>query len=223
MALPLTVTDLRVKTPQGRQLLTIPQLSIAPGTLLGIAGPSGAGKSTLLFALSGLLAFTGSVCWGDVDLGTLGRDARTAFRARHMGLIFQDFLLFDELSAQSNAQMAALFAPAAARHAIADKAAAHLRLLGLSPDPRPVASCSGGERQRIAIARALASDPAILLADEPTAALDQYTAERLIRDLVALARAEGKTLIAVSHDARLLDVMDRVLIMQDGRLQAGSA
>ena len=135
---------------------------------------------------------------------------------RRIGLIFQDFLLFDELSPAANAGLTALFARRTRRSDIRQRAEERLDHLGVPQDSRTVASFSGGERQRVAISRALATDPAILLADEPTASLDRPAADRLIDDLLTLARTTGKTLIAVSHDSHLLDRLDRVLTVEDG-------
>ncbi|MGP6089103.1 ABC transporter ATP-binding protein [Antarctobacter jejuensis] len=220
MSLPLSVLQLSVRTRKGRQLLSVPQLNVPAGGLLGVRGPSGAGKSTLLHALSGLLEAEGTVRWGDTDLSQQSPEQRTAFRARHMGMIFQDFLLFDELSPLANAGLSALFSRRSSRAGITRRAADRLDRLGVPGDSRTVASFSGGERQRVAISRALAGDPAILLADEPTASLDRPAADRLIEDLLTLARDTGKTLIAVSHDTHLLDRMDRVLTIEDGTLTA---
>ncbi len=219
MTLSLHVKDLRITTGKTRLLLDVPQLAVEAGTKLGIRGPSGAGKSTLLNALSGLLDVEGRVTWGETALSALPAGARAAFRAKHLGLIFQDFLLFEELSSGANAGLAALFSPARDRAATRHTAQDHLDRLGVPQGDRSVASFSGGERQRVAVARALASDPAVLLADEPTAALDRATADRLIADLVALSTQGGKTFIAVSHDTRLLDRMDRVITLDDGRIQ----
>ncbi|MHC0053598.1 ABC transporter ATP-binding protein [Actibacterium sp. D379-3] len=223
MGLALSVTDLTVTGDNGRRLLEVPALALPPGQSLGIRGPSGAGKSTLLFALAGLLdRVTGRTHWGETDLIALPADRRGAFRARHMGLIFQDFLLFEELSAIGNAALPALFQPRRRRAALRARAAAHLAHLGLTEPDRGVASFSGGERQRVAIARALANDADILLADEPTASLHREAADRLIEDMTATTRAEGKTLIAVSHDMGLLNRMDRVLTITDGRISDDS-
>ncbi len=156
--------------------------------------------------------------WGDVDILTAGQSARTAFRASNIGLIFQDFLLFEELSPAANAAIAALFLPAKQRRGLRQRANEQLLRLNIPQDARTVASFSGGERQRVAIARALANDPAILLADEPTASLDRDTANRVADDLTRLARAGNKTLITVSHDHDLLSRMDRVLTLTDGRI-----
>ncbi len=217
MTLHLTVQDLMVTTKKGRILLDLPALDIPPGQAVGIRGPSGAGKSTLLFALAGLLETAmGSARWGATDMLALSTSARAAFRAEKMGLIFQDFLLFEELGAQANAALPALFSPRARRAGLRRRAAQHLTRLGLDDTPRRVDSFSGGERQRVAIARALANDAGILLADEPTASLHRAAADRLIDDFADLMRDGTRTLIAVSHDPRLLARMDRILTIADG-------
>ncbi len=221
MGLPLKILDLAVHAA-GRSLLKVPTLDVPAGALIGVRGPSGAGKSTFLHALSGLTEVEGSIRWGKTDIARLSPERRSAFRAAHVGMIFQDHLLFDELSTEANASLAALFSPAAKRRDIARRAADRLDRLRVPPGRRSVASFSGGERQRVAISRALATDPAILLADEPTASLDRPAADRLIDDLVALVRQSGKTLIAVSHDPHLLERLDRVLTIEDGALRADS-
>lgn len=216
----LTLADVRVLGPKGRCLLNVPQLHIAAGELVGIRGPSGAGKSTLLYALAGLAErASGRVLWGPTDILSLSSEQRAGFRAAHIGFIFQDLLLFDELGAPANAALGAMFAPHSARNAITAAAENRLSRLGVPTDARTVASFSGGERQRIAVARALATGPKVVLADEPTASLDRATADLLIADLVTLARDDGVTLIAVSHDPVLLDAMDRVLTLDQGQIQ----
>lgn len=218
---PLAVRDLVVRGGGGRVILRADVLDVAPGTLLGVRGPSGAGKTTLLHALAGLVRpASGAVRWGDADLAAMGEAARDNFRRLKVGLIFQDFLLFEELTALENAAVAAAYAPRAARAAIRDRAALRLRALGVEPG-RGVGSMSGGERQRVAVARALATDPPILLADEPTASLDRAAADALVADLTDLARSTGRTLIAVSHDPAVLAAMDRVADIRDGALIEG--
>ncbi|MEP2118221.1 MAG: ATP-binding cassette domain-containing protein [Bauldia litoralis] len=220
-ALALTVSDLRVRGDDGRAILTVPHLAVPQGAAIGIRGPSGAGKSTLLFALAGLASrASGRVAWGTTDIVAMGEGDRAAFRRDRIGMIFQDFLLFEELGALANASLAASFAPRRRRGAIARQAGATLARLGLTGGSRAVASFSGGERQRVAVARALSTDPAIILADEPTASLDRETADRLVDDLVALARETGKTLIAVSHDPAVHRRMDRLVDVVDGTLAA---
>lgn len=218
--LPLAVTDLDLRGCDGRALVSVDHLQIAAGSSVAIRGPSGAGKSTLLHACSGLVKpAAGRILWGETDLAALGDRARTQFRRDHVGLIFQDFLLFEELGALDNAALSAAFAPRSARAALRQRAAHWLDRLGLGQaGARRADSFSGGERQRIAVARALSNDPATILADEPTASLDRASADRLIADLVDLSRNAGRTLIVVTHDESLSRRLDRVLTMAEGRI-----
>nr|WP_321457407.1 ATP-binding cassette domain-containing protein [uncultured Cohaesibacter sp.] len=223
MGLPLSISDLSVLSNRGRVLLTVSKLDLPEGSLVGIEGASGAGKSTLLYSLAGLLQATGSIRWGDEELLSLNAEKRAAFRADHIGMIFQDFLLFEELDAGENASLTALFRPRRERAALRKRAAERLEILGLGQrhtKDRNVVSLSGGERQRVAIARAMAAEAPVLLADEPTASLDRAAADKLIDDLVDLARTNGTTLIAVSHDSRLISRMDRILTIADGAITA---
>lgn len=218
MGLALSVRDLVVEGDRGRRLLRIGALDIPAGSRVGVRGPSGAGKSTFLYAIAGLVALkAGTVTWGDETISAMNASQRARFRRERVGMIFQDFLLFEELPALGNAALAAGYAERAERGRIADGAAAMLAHLGLGDHAdRAVDTFSGGERQRVAVARALAADPPIILADEPTASLDRAAADRLIGDLADLAETRGKTLIAVSHDAALHERMDRVIDIVDG-------
>ena len=210
----LEVRDLVVRGEDGRAILTLDALDLPPGAALGVEGPSGAGKSTLIRALAGLAPrMTGRIAWDGTDLAALGPAGRARFRAREVGLVFQDARLFDELSAAANAGIAALFAPRAARAGIETRATGLLGALGVPG--RRAALLSGGERQRTALARALAADPGILLADEPTAALHAEAAAQVAD---ALAAETGRTRIVASHDPRLLARMDRVIRLEAGGL-----
>lgn len=219
--LPLHVAGLEVRSPRGRLLLSVPALDVEPGLALGIRGPSGAGKSTLLFAIAGLLnRVSGRIAWGGMDYSGMTPAARAAFRADNMGIVFQDFLLFEELGALANVAIPALYRPSAERGAIRNRAAALLTRFGLKGElDRPVPSLSGGERQRVAVVRALAAEPRILLADEPTANLDREAGESLVRDLVARVRAHRITLVVASHDEKLLAAMDRVVTIRNGAME----
>lgn len=218
--LSLLASDITVTSDRNRVLLDVPALSLDPGQSLGISGPSGAGKSTLLYALAGLLANVGGrVSWGATELLGLSAARRGLFRSQNMGLIFQDFLLFEELSALDNATLPGLYLPRAKRQQLENSAKAHLERLGITQLDRPVASFSGGERQRVAVARALANDAPVLLADEPTASLNRAAANQLTEDLIDICRRGGKTLIVVSHDLFLLDRLDRILTLADGRVR----
>lgn len=213
----LQVRDLHIKSQSGRTLLKVDALDVLAGQSLGIKGPSGAGKSTLLFALAGLQPLaTGSVIWGGTDLVAASEKGRAAFRRNHLGIVFQDFLLFDELGPQANGAIQALFQPNTKRREIQAAATQRLTQLGVTRTDGDTTTYSGGEKQRISVARALAHDPAILLADEPTANLDREAADAMASDLVAQAKSKERTLIVVSHDPALLDQMDRVLTVEDG-------
>lgn len=220
MGLHLLVRDLSVRIDTGRTILALEELSVRPGECIGVRGPSGAGKSTLLFALAGMIdQAAGTVRWGNDDIIGLSEVGRAAFRRSRVGLVFQDFLLFEELSAMDNAAVAGFYAPPETRMAIRRRAQDMLERLGLGgTGRRSVETFSGGERQRVAVARALAHDPDVILADEPTANLDRTAADSLAGDLIRLARDNGTTLLAVSHDSALLARMDRVVDLADGRL-----
>jgi len=217
LSIPLSITDLQVRGDGGRTLLHVGQLQVSPGASVGIRGPSGAGKSTLLFALAGLTKqTTGQVQWDGADILTMNKRMQARFRRQQLGFVFQDFLLFDELTASANATIHTAFSAAGKRADIVSRASTLLTRFGLAADPkRSVASFSGGERQRVSVARALANDPAIILADEPTASLDRAAADRVIGDLLA-AQGTGKTLLVVTHDEALLRRMDRNLTLVDG-------
>lgn len=217
----LVVSDLCVQGSQGRTILAVARLEVPAGQALGIRGPSGAGKSTLLHTIAGLIKpQRGAVLWDGQDLARQPEHRRDAFRLATMGLIFQDFLLFEELSPLDNASISAAYVPPGRRKALRRRARDLLDALGVPPERRSVAGFSGGERQRVAVARALAPDPAVILADEPTASLDRSNADRLVADLIALARDKGRTIIAVSHDPAVTGAMDRVIEVVDGTVRS---
>ncbi len=220
MALRLVVQDLNVRAKSGRVILSVPTLEIAPGEAVVIKGPSGAGKSTLLHALAGLLErVDGAVNWGQRNLNQMPGAARTEFRRKTLGIVFQDHLLFDELDAFGNASLPSAFAPRRDRVNIRMQAADMLDRLNLTGQFRQsVTTQSGGERQRVAVARALAHNPQVLLADEPTASLGREAANALIDDLLRMTHDDGRTMIAVSHDAVFQDAAPRVIEMRDGRI-----
>jgi putative ABC transport system ATP-binding protein len=178
-------------------------LSVAAGEVVAVMGPSGSGKSTLLNLIAGLdRPSAGTVTVAGRRIDTLGEGALARFRSRHIGMIFQFFNLLDDLTVQDNVLLPAQLAGASRRQARA-QARELLAAMGIEQqrDAYP-ARLSGGQRQRVAIARALVNSPEVLLADEPTGALDTATGQeigRLLREL----NAAGQTLVLVTHDAAL--------------------
>ncbi len=222
MGLKLEVRDLVIRRKGSRAILDVAHLEVAPGEALVVRGPSGAGKSTLLFALAGLIKpDEGSVRWDDTQLFDLSDPQRAAFRRDTLGMVFQDHLLFEELSSHGNAALASLYEPRRRRQKIRSNAAALLDHLGIEKSTRDVTRFSGGERQRIAMARALSGGPKVVLADEPTASLDRKAADRLIDDLFALADRQ-RTLIIVSHDPAIHARAGRLASVVDGKLRTAA-
>ena len=193
-------------------------LELAAGERLLVMGPSGSGKTTLVSMIGGLLTPTaGHVRLGDTDLYALDDRDRAAFRLKRLGFIFQSFNLLSALTASENVEVPLRLVGAAPGEA-RERAGQLLESLGLgerrSHRPRDL---SGGEKQRVAIARALANRPEVVLADEPTANLDSATGRQVAEILCKLGAEEGKGVIIVSHDQRLLDIASRVVWIEDGR------
>jgi ABC-type lipoprotein export system ATPase subunit len=194
-------------------------LILDAGERLLIMGPSGSGKTTLVSMLGGLLTPTrGEVRLGDIDLYARDDRERARIRLERLGFIFQSFNLLSALTAQENVEVPLRLAGSSSRAARA-RAGELLERLGLAErrEHRP-RDLSGGEKQRVAIARALANDAGIVLADEPTANLDSETGHEVAHILCKLGCEEGKGVIIVSHDQRLLDIASRVLWLEDGRI-----
>jgi putative ABC transport system ATP-binding protein len=191
---------------------------VAPGEFVVIAGPSGSGKSTLLNLIGTLdQPDSGTVSVGGQPVPS-PREA-VEFRRRLVGFVFQDNLLLPYLSAQSNVETA-LMATGVARDARQTRAQQLLLEVGLGQRVRHLPSeLSAGERQRVAIARALANEPRLLLADEPTGALDSGSSERVLSLLAAMRERHGMTMIIASHDDAVTRRADRVLRLADGQIQ----
>jgi putative ABC transport system ATP-binding protein len=193
-------------------------LTIEAGDHMAIIGPSGSGKSTLLGLLGCLDRPTsGRVEVNGVDVGSLGDARRSRVRGDVIGFVFQQFHLVPHLTAIANVETALLYR-GVSRHDRRDRALAALDRVGLADrhDHRPV-ELSGGEQQRVAIARALVTEPRMILADEPTGALDTRNAS-LVMEIFDGLRSPERATVVVTHDLGIADRMDRVVSMRDGKV-----
>ena len=198
-------------------------LDVVAGQVLAVTGPSGSGKSTLLHVLAGVLVpDAGSVHYAGRDIARLDEAGRSRLRLAEFGFVFQFGQLLPDLSALDNVTIPLLLAGTPRRRALA-RARAQLAELGLDghEDKLPT-QLSGGQAQRVAVARALVGGPRILFADEPTGALDSLAAEQTMQALTRAARSAGAALIIITHDPRTAAYADREVIVRDGRLSAGS-
>jgi lipoprotein-releasing system ATP-binding protein len=195
-------------------------LTLKPGELVALVGPSGAGKSTLLH-LAGLLERpdAGEVRIGRRDCGGLSDEQRTLLRRSTLGFVYQFHHLLPEFSALENVMLPQMIA-GVSRAAARDKAKTLLVRVGLGErlSHRP-ARLSGGEQQRVAIVRALANDPKVVLADEPTGNLDHATADGVMQTLIDTARASGLAVLIATHNLELARRLDRSVALGDGKLR----
>ncbi|OYU49551.1 MAG: hypothetical protein CFE31_04075 [Rhizobiales bacterium PAR1] len=201
--------DLTLRFREGRDgrapTLTFPDFGVPSGTALAITGPSGCGKSSLLNLIAGLALPTGGeIRWQGQTISALGETARDTWRRISLGFVFQDFHLIPEMGALANILLPASFGPTPDRAAREAEARALCARFGLADLVRPAGTLSRGEQQRVAVARALAHRPALILADEPTASLDAENGAAVGTALVTEAAAIGATLICVTHDPALL-------------------
>jgi lipoprotein-releasing system ATP-binding protein len=199
-------------------------LEVFPGELVGLVGPSGSGKSSLLHA-AGLLEHptAGTILVGGADCSQLSDRARTRIRLREIGFVYQFHHLLPELSALDNVALPLMIAGKPRREADA-RAASLLTDLGLAERlTHQPARLSGGEQQRVAVARALANSPRLILCDEPTGNLDPVTSRAVFQSLHDLARQRGVAALVATHNLELTGQMDRVLALKDGRLEAWAA
>ena len=212
----LNVTDLHFAYSGEGFRVHVPQLALAVGQSLALAGPSGAGKSTLLRLLTGLLTPTaGQVRLGSAQMDAMNREARRAFRLQHVGLVFQDFALLDYLTVTENILLPHQFSGGA-------DTLVRARMLELTQRlhidrylNKRVAQLSQGERQRVAVARALVHEPQFVFADEPTASLDPARGRIVVDMLLEDARKRGACLVMVTHDPNLLPMFDQTVRMED--------
>ncbi|MFN3516221.1 MAG: ABC transporter ATP-binding protein [Novosphingobium sp.] len=194
-------------------------LAIMPGEVVALLGPSGSGKSTMLQAV-GLLegGFGGTIAIGGTDASSLDADARTVLRRDRIGFVYQFHHLLPDFTALENVILPQLVAGTSRADAAA-RAEELLGALGLAErlGHRP-SQLSGGEQQRVAVARALANRPALVLADEPTGNLDERTADKVLDQFLGLVRGSGSAALIATHNERLAARMDRVVRLHDGVL-----
>jgi lipoprotein-releasing system ATP-binding protein len=194
-------------------------LAIMPGEIVALLGPSGSGKSTLLQAV-GLLegGFGGRIKFADADATALSGDARTTLRRDHLGFVYQFHHLLPDFTALENVVLPQLIA-GRTRTQGEQRARELLTALGLDArlDHRP-SQLSGGEQQRVAVARALANRPPLVLADEPTGNLDEATADKVLGEFLELVRGHNSAALIATHNERLAARMDRVVRLVEGRL-----
>lgn len=200
------------------------ELTIEPGEVVALVGPSGAGKSSLLH-IAGLLEAPddGSITIAGTNCDTLSDEQKTAVRRHQVGFVYQFHNLLPEFSALENVVLPQMIA-GRSRKAAEVEAQRLLESFGLADrvSHRP-AELSGGEQQRVAISRALANNPRLLLADEPTGNLDPKTAKAVFHELVEVTRNEGAAALIATHNLDLASRMDRVVLMHEGRLVDGAA
>ena len=194
-------------------------LDVAAGEVLMLMGPSGSGKTTLLSVMGCILRATaGSVKIRGREVARLEENKLPEVRLKHFGFIFQGFNLFPALTARENVELALKLKGLKGAQAKAE-AAALLEQVGLADKLNAFPSdLSGGQKQRVAIARALAGEPPIVLADEPTAALDSQSGLTVMEILTGLARKRGRAVVVVTHDNRVLQYADRIVRIADGRV-----
>jgi putative ABC transport system ATP-binding protein len=193
-------------------------LAVGKGEILAVMGPSGSGKSTLLHCLAGILVpSSGEVRYAGTRIDTLGEKARSALRRDEFGFVFQFGQLVPELAAEENVALPLLLAGRPRREALV-RAREWLERLGLEGlERRRAGELSGGQAQRVALARGLVNSPSVLFADEPTGSLDSLSGELVMDLMVAAARTDGTTVIIVTHEPRVAAYADREVVVRDGR------
>ena len=220
----LELQDLLVRYSDGIGAVTaldIAQMNAPPGALMAVTGPSGSGKSTLLYAIAGLIRpQRGRILWGGRDILTEAETSRDRWRRHTVGFAFQDFHLMAELTPLQNVILPASFERFTLDGAMRARAAALLDRFAVPQARRTTSALSRGEQQRVALARALLYDPPVILADEPTASLDAAAGAAVAETLVRLAKDEGRTVIAVTHDAALISRCTSRLTFDHGRVHA---
>jgi putative ABC transport system ATP-binding protein len=203
----------------GAVVLSGVDMQVSRGEVVLMMGPSGSGKTTLLSIMGCILRpTTGQVLVQGRDVTALKEKQLPAVRLKHIGFVFQGFNLFPTLTAGENVELS-LKLKGVSGAKVRNEARRLLELVGLEEkfDAFP-SDISGGQKQRVAIARAVAGDPEVLLADEPTAALDTRTGKSIVEMMRGLAHTQGRAVVIVTHDFRLMEYADRVVRIEDGRI-----
>jgi putative ABC transport system ATP-binding protein len=202
-----------------REVLRDVSLAVAPGEIVLLTGPSGSGKTTLLTLIGALRAMQeGSARVLGQEMSGASEGERVRLR-RRIGFIFQNHNLLGFLSARENVAMALELDGALTEAQRRERAGAMLAAVGLADHTEKLpAKLSGGQRQRVAVARALVGSPGLILADEPTAALDKQSGQEVVHLMRDLARGQGVPILLVTHDPRILSIADRIVAMEDGRI-----
>ncbi len=224
---PITICDLNYyfgKKSLAKQVLFDINLDIDAGEIVILTGPSGSGKTTLLTLIGGLRSVqSGSLC-------TLGKELFQASEAElvklrgQIGYIFQSHNLLPFMTAQQNVQMSLELDRDLSGDRVVSQARGMLAAVGLAEKAQSYPNnLSGGQKQRVAIARALANQPKLILADEPTAALDSKSGREVVNIMYRLVKENHSTILLVTHDTRILDIADRIIYMEDGRLAKRNA
>ncbi len=221
----IEISDLRFEYGEGEFQLAVPQLAIAEGSKVAIIGPSGCGKTTLLHLLAGILVPAGgSIQIDTIPVGQLKESDRRNFRVANVGFVFQDFELLDYLDVRDN-----ILHPYRINRSlrltpeVTERAESLAEKTGICDKlDRPIGQLSQGERQRVAVCRALITQPKLIFADEATGNLDPHNKERVIQILLDYVAEERACLVAVTHDHELLHLFDQTLDFSDFAAEGGS-
>lgn len=216
--MPLELSNIQFTYDEQGFELNIPKMQIKPGESVALVGPSGSGKTTLLNLIAGIISpDKGCIQLNDDNMTALNNHQRRLYRLRHIGMIFQAFELLDYLNVRDNILLQARLCPGVSiDQSIKDKASAIAVILGLGDKlSRNINALSQGERQRVAVCRALLLKPVLVLADEPTGNLDPENKQAVLEQLISVCKQQQCILLTVTHDHSLLPNFDRVINMVD--------
>jgi len=214
----ISISGLRFRYPEGEFELNVPELSVANGETVAVIGPSGSGKTTLLHLMAGIrLPQEGIVTTDDVEVTDLDDGARRDFRIRSIGMVFQEFELLEYLTVLDNILLPyRINGSLTLNREVRERAATIAEQVGIADKLNRLSTrLSHGEKQRVAVCRALVAEPVLLLADEPTGNLDPTNTQKVLDILLDAAEATGATLVTVTHDHDLLSRFDRSIDVMD--------